>query len=412
MKNDFNQIYILNQFFDLCKTEKSKYTYKWEDRKNQILDILEMRLSNDNKIEKIDVYTMINGNMRESIHIVKDVDGKMIVDYYPQKEELVIIDKKERMCEVVISYYLDINNLDMEIVELTLKRVNHKKTKTLIQVPKSNYFSPTPSSTILQNRFYSITCDSIEQIKNKLECLPLEIVDLEEKLKGNNATIEQESVLTEFIEAPGYPSSIYVYDRMYDILGWQGDRLVYRNTQEDIQDIEVTFSEKKDKIILLKIKRYVRKEVDGINTIIDKMIITMNPQKEEEMNTSLETYTSGYALVESKDLEEELKKNNQIVDLRNSKVSHLFANTILTSNLKTVSGNLQLDIVGLGVIDLKVKSIIKNYFTDIKNYEYRISMQVYSYYKFITQSSFAIMENLENSLIERNIKKNKVLEKK
>lgn len=290
MVEKLEQIYLMDKNFKFVQRTKDKFIYKYEDKELEQLNILEILFSEEEKrIKKIDVYTFSGIEPIETMHIIRGTDNITEVDFYPNGYENITIDKISEPYS--ISVYLQFSELDgnnyQEYKEIELVKKGHKKHKILSQIPlEENYYITKDS------RIHYISSNSISKLKRLTEFLVPSINEIENRLFNmrNIDDVEHEDDNDTFMIEPVdgiYPETMYIYDRNYNLLGKKSNAIIYQNTEDEIKEFEVYFTDDKKKIKEVRLIDYCNSSVEGISVKSKRRIIRFLSTKDNKINITL-----------------------------------------------------------------------------------------------------------------------------
>ena len=399
MVENLEIIKFLDKKFKFFQRTSEKLIYQNIDKELEQVNILELSISNNEKrIKKIDVYTIEDEEVVESLHIIRGVDGVTEVNYYPLQEELINIDRVSTLYNISIykTYSEENNKVYPELYEIELVKKGHKKHKFLTKLPLSNVLFTTKD-----NKYHRITSKSINKLNHLTQFLIPSILKIEDSLfngivnEETNIDETEEENIDEIIE--NYPLSLHVYDRVYSLIGIKNNALIYRNTEDDIMELEINFNSNKDRIKELKFIEYKLVEVEGIKHKAKRKIVRIIPE-----NNKLKA-----SLCSRK--KENIYLNNHAIENVTIK-----ANTIISEDNRIEDMRVTIN-SSLGNFDLMKSNIRGVEFIEKNNDEYLMTSASYILFKSLALYGKNIINNLENKLIYSNFeeaKEEKILIKK
>lgn len=380
MNKNLESVSLINRKFDFVGYSKDKLVFKNIDEEVNEMRILEIELNNEEqKIKKIDIYTIEDQEGVESIHIKRGIDGITEIDYYPVYDKSITMDKKTNLYNMTAYIVYSENNDEFyhEVCKLQLIKKGHKRHKILTQLPITKDLFIT-----LDNKFHHVSSQSLDAIRNLSKNIIPDIKEIEKNIFTQSLStkeeIEPQLSLEEVIEK--YPNSIYIYDRSYDLIGMRDNALIYQNLEDDITEVEISLDE--NKVNEVKFIYYKDTEVEGIKNRSKKQIIRF--VKEEDCikaslcNRSKETIRLNDESIEKTTIscDAVISDNGEIVELK--------------TDFDNESGNYK----------LSRNYNLGNYFADEEGNEYTLTS--YSYLTFKTLISFApgIFRGLQKKLIK------------
>lgn len=283
------QVNFMDKRFKFVRRTTDKFIYKNEDKDLEQLNILEILFSEEeHKIKKIDMYTFCGTEPVETIHIFRGVDNITEVDYYQNDYEYLNIDRSMELYNVSIHLiYSELGNKScLEHNQLEIIKKGHKKHKTLYQIPlEDNYYITN------DKKVHYISANCISRLKKTTEFLVPSIKEIETELFNSSIETENnfEDVCDETIEkvSDSYPLEMYIYDRIYLLLGKKGDAIIYQNTEDEILELEVYFNDNKDKLKEVRLIEYSNSAVEGIKVKAKRKIIRFYPDKDNKIIVSI-----------------------------------------------------------------------------------------------------------------------------
>lgn len=386
MNKNLESVSLINRKFDFVGYSKDKLVFKNIDEEVNEMRILEIELNDEEqKIKKIDIYTIEDQEGVESIHIKRGIDGITEIDYYPVYDKLITMDKKTNLYNMTAYIVYSENNDEFyyEVCKLQLIKKGHKRHKILTQLPITKDLFIT-----LDNKFHHVSSQSLDDIRNLSKNIIPDIKEIEKNIFTQSLStkeeIEPQLSLEEVIEK--YPNSIYIYDRSYDLIGMRNNALIYQNLEDDITEVEISLDE--NKVNEVKFIYYKDNEVEGIKNRSKKEIIRL-VKEEDCIKASLCNRSKETIRLNDESIEKTMIKVDAIISFEN-KIEEL---------------NLTFD-NELGNYELSRTYNLGNYFVDKEGNEYTLTS--YSYLTFKTLISFApgIFRGLERKLVESKKEEN------
>lgn len=397
MVEELKNIYFIDKKFTLVQRKSDRLIYQNIDKDLDKIYILELFFSKElEKIKKIDVYTIEDEDVIESLHIIRGVDGITEIDYYPQNEQYLNIDGNKELYNINIykTYCEENDNIYSEMYELELVKKGHKKHKFLSAVPLSNTLYITQN-----NRIHRITSLCISKFNQLTQFIIPSVNEIEKNLfEPNEKEVIEEKVVNdeELIEEAmeNYPSCLYIYDRNYQLVGIKNKAIIYRNTEDNIMELEIYFNNKKDKIAEIRFIEYKELELEGIKTKSKKTIVRAVSTENHKIKANLCNRVKEPMILNNHTIEKTLLKATAIISETN-KIEEMY-----------------LDIQSqLGNFNLTRSHNIGTEFIDKNNEEYNLSSNSYMLFRMLILYIPAIIKNLEKELIylPRQEEKEKIL---
>lgn len=163
MSEQSNSIQFLDKNFIFVEKTKEKIRYKYENHETGEISILEVLISNANQqIKKIDIYTFIEEEVLETLHIYKGNENDIELSYYPREYEQLTLGATKNLYQIsVYQNYSEINEvIHLEDCQLELVKKGHKKHKLLEKIPlDDNHFIGK------NNKIYLITGRIIKKMQ-------------------------------------------------------------------------------------------------------------------------------------------------------------------------------------------------------------------------------------------------------
>lgn len=410
-----NEIEFMNEKFQYVKTHEGKLIYESiKDNLNQV-KILEIVKPNESqKLEKIDIYTFENDEIYESIHIIRGIDGIVEIDYYPENYEYVNVNGKKDHYNMSIyaTYKENNNNFYQEILELDLTRKGNKKHKILTKLSNTNSLYVTK-----QNKYFNINSHAINKFKNYSELIieslkkPINLLIEESKekkeIKNNNSkkikinktqnliptpTLdveieenddffeEEERILESTID--NYPSPLYVYDRNYDLIGITKQAVIYRNTEDDITELEIYLNNNKTQIKEIRFVYYKQGKIDETLMKSKRKIIRIMKDSDNKIIASL-----------CNRKKESIRLNGNTIEKVKIK-----AEAIVNENNKFEDIEVTIQ-YPMNEIEMKKSPTFGVDFIGKDNMEYNLSSYSYVTFRTLVLFSRGIINNLEKNII-------------
>ena len=398
MVEKLEQIYLIDKNFKFVQRTKDKFIYKYEDKELEQLNILELLFSEEEqRIKKIDIYTFSGLEPIETMHIIRGTDNITEVDYYPNGYENITIDKISQPYS--ISVYLEFSELDgnnyQEYKEIELVKKGHKKHKVLSQIPlEENYYITKDS------RIHYISSNSISKLKRLTEFLVPSIKEIEKRLFNPESieSLENEDDNDQAILEPidgTYPEQMYIYDRNYNLLGKKSGAIVYQNTEDEIKELEIYFTDDKSKLKEVRLIDYSDSYLEGIKVKSKRRIIRFLVTKDNKINVTLCNRRKEPMII-----------NSHTIDRNNIAARAIISQSNEIEKLEVKIQN------QLGTFNL-TKSPTKNMeFIDKNNVSYLISSNSFEQFRMFIRYVPFILGALENKLIPVDEEKNPILIKK
>lgn len=393
MVEKMNNIYLFNDYYTFVQTKREKLIFKSVNNELNQIKILEVELTKENKLKKLDIYTVINEELTESIHITKGIDGIIELDYYPLKQEYLLIDGKHELYKLdIYSTYNEKSTTNInKTLEVELIKKGHRRHKLLTQVYGKNDLFVTKD-----NKSHIILSENIKNVDEMLNVISKNITNLEENYQNNNFTTYQrieenmedsidicdlpDEELEEILD--NYPLTLFVYDRNYDLASVKENSFLYRNTEDGLLELEIYFNDTKENIKEIRFINYSNNEIEGIKTKFKIKIIKIFKNDNKEIEASLYNYTK-----ESVNINNHAKEEVQL----NATATLSEEGYIKELNLKLKADKLN--------IDLTKSTIFGVDFFDKENNEYRISSRSYNSFKTLLTFSKGIFNSLEKNLV-------------
>lgn len=301
MMEKINNICLFNDYYTFVQTKREKLIFKSINNELNQIKILEVEFSKEKKVKKLDIYTVINEELIESIHITKGVDGIIELDYYPLKQEYLLIDGKHELYKLdIYSTYNEkpTTNID-KTLEVELIKKGHRRHKLLTQVYGKNDLFITKD-----NKSHIILSENIKNVEDMLEVVSKTLIKLEKDYQNNNFTtyerVEEnmddsidicelsDEELEEILN--NYPLTLFVYDRNYDLASVKENSFLYRNTEDGLLELEIYFDDNKENIKEIRFINYSNNEIEGIKTKFKTKIIKMVKNDNNEIEASFYNY--------------------------------------------------------------------------------------------------------------------------
>lgn len=373
-------IYLMDKKFEFIQKKRERFIYKFQDVETGKLDILELQFNEtEQKIKKIDIYSFSYNEAIETIHITRSIDNITSVDYYALDTEYINMDGNKE--EYGISIYKTYSEIDDQVVEesvnLDLIKKGHKKHKSLKRIPLTHDMYTTSANTIHQ-----INSSCIRKLEELTKFLVPSLNAIENNLfnpeEPEPIQVEKEEEIENSVEE--YPKRLFIYDRYYELLGLRQEALIYRNTDDDILDVEVYFNKNKDKITEVRILEYSEQQVDEIKTLSKNQIIRI-VVSDNGLNTTLVERKKGTVLLNGYSFE----KSTVRAMINFDKEKNITKNE---AKIDTKIGTFYLYSKGRGFN-----------FVDKNGENYEMIQTTYLKYKILLDYIHAIINNLENELI-------------
>lgn len=386
MVENLESIYLLDKNFIFVQRKKDKLIYKNINNNLEQINILELTFSElEQRINKIDIHTIEAEETVESLHIIRGIDGVTELNYYPLKAEAVNIDNKTDLYNISIyKTYSEVSDkLYPELYEIELVKKGHKKHKFLTKSTLSNVIFETKNQ-----KNYRITSPSINKINQLTQFLIPNILKIETNLfnkevKEEPKIIAEEEYIEEIVE--NYPLSLYVYDRTYNLVGIKNNAIIYRNTEDEIIELEIYFNNNKDKIREIRFIDYKFIEVEEVKYKAKRKIIRIiaddNKIKASLCNRQKESVYLNHHILEDVIIKADatISSKNKEEEVRLNIISPL-------KNFELIES----DLVGVDFVD-------KN------NEEYLLTAKSYMLFKNLILYGKNIIRHLENKLIYDDI---------
>lgn len=382
MVEKIEKVNIINRDFEFVRYSKNKLIFKSINSETNEIRILEIEVFNDEeKIKKIDIYTIEDEEGVESLHIQRGIDDVIEIDYYPVTHKSITIDGKKSLYKMN-AYILYSENNDSphrSFCKLELVKKGHKKCKTLTELPGTNNLFITSD-----NRFHHVSSNNLSMLKSLTKSITLDIKEIEKILfvKKESEVVEEkisEELIEELIE--NYPTLLYIYDRNYELVGLKNNALIYRNTEEDIIELEIYFSENKETVKEVRFVYYKDVEIEGIKNKSKKKTIRMINEN-NQIKASLCNNSKESVRLNDETLEKTMIKAEAIISS--------------DGHIEEILVNLENELVKL---DLEKVYNIGNYFADENKNEYTLSSYSYLTFKSLITFSAGIIRNIEKRLI-------------
>lgn len=386
MVENLESIYLLDKNFIFVQRKKDKLIYKNINNNLEQINILELTFSElEQRINKIDIHTIEAEETVESLHIIRGIDGVTELNYYPLKAEAVNIDNKTDLYNISIyKTYSEVSDkLYPELYEIELVKKGHKKHKFLTKSTLSNVIFETKNQ-----KNYRITSPSINKINQLTQFLIPNILKIETNLfnkevKEEPKIIAEEEYIEEIVE--NYPLSLYVYDRTYNLVGIKNNAIIYRNTEDEIIELEIYFNNNKDKIREIRFIDYKFIEVEEVKYKAKRKIIRIiaddNKIKASLCNRQKESVYLNHHILEDVIIKADatISSKNKEEEVRLNIISPLKNFELIESNLVGVD------------------------FVDKNNEEYLLTAKSYMLFKNLILYGKNIIRHLENKLIYDDI---------
>jgi len=382
MVEKIENINIIDREFEFVRYSRNKLIFKNVNNDRKEIKILKIKLFNDEeKIKKIDIYTIEDEEGVESLHIKRGIDDVIEMEYYPVTHKSITIDGKKALYKMN-AYIIYIENNEpthRSFCKLELIKKGHKKCKTLTEIPVTNNLFITSN-----NRFHHVSSNNLSMLKNLTKSITVDIKEIEKIIFSKKENkVNEEKTSEELIEKliENYPTSLYIYDRNYDLVGLKDNALIYRNTEEDIIELEVYFSENNESVKEVRFVYYKDIEIEGIKNRSKKKTIRMINEN-NQIKASLCNNSKESVRLNDETLEKTMIKANAIISS--------------DGHIEEILVNLENELVKL---DLEKVYSIGNYFADENKNEYTLSSYSYLTFKCLITFSAGIIRNIETRLI-------------
>lgn len=342
MVESAEKFYLLGREFIFIKKVRDKYFYKHIDRETKTVDILEIIFSSiDKQIKKVDYFKLEDDEITESINIIRGIDGITEIDYYPTKPEIINIDGKNGSYNISIykTYFESLNKNYQEIQEIELIKKGHCRHKLMLNTTTENNIFKTKADRQHQvvsrsidklTDYTKIITPTLKELESVLCCfvpkpkledeILIKEVKKEKKITPETTKEEisleelednEEIVLTGLRSIKEYPETLYIYDRIYRIIGFKNHTVVYENTEENIIDLEIVLNDFDD-IGEIKFVEYNKEANNSKGSKIKTMNLVI--KSNNKINASLHNRRKESVLLNDIKLEDTLVKANLLIN--------------------------------------------------------------------------------------------------
>ncbi len=276
MSEQSNSIQFLDKNFIFVEKTKEKIRYKYENHETGEISILEVLISNaDQQIKKIDIYTFIEEEVLETLHIYKGNENDIELSYYPREYEQLTLGATKNLYQIsVYQNYSEINEvIHLEDCQLELVKKGHKKHKLLERIPlDDNHFIGK------NNKIYLITGRIIKKMQKIQTGLFSLLKDIENKsimleIQASQIVSRELGLLEQAVEK--FPIKKYIYDRNYELAGVSGQAIVYRSTEDDFIEIELYLNDDQRSLKEIRVITYNKQKALTENIKSKKQIIRL-----------------------------------------------------------------------------------------------------------------------------------------
>lgn len=284
MVENLKKINLLDKKFEFVRKNNDRLVYKFENKEFGQLDILELLISEEEqRIMKIDIYSFFEAELSETMHIIRGTDNMTEVDYYPEGYENVSIDGVKDIYNINI--YL-LYNETQEHKEIQLIKKGHQKHKILVEMPLSGYYITK------NNKIHYISSTSINKLKQSTEFLLPSINEIEHRLFNEEEEeqldhIDDKNIPIIELANGTYPNEIYVYDRIYHLLGKRNKAVIYQSDGDEIKELEIYFTDDNSKIKEVRLIDYYYSFIDEIQAKSKSKIIRFLRTNDGKVSTTL-----------------------------------------------------------------------------------------------------------------------------
>ena len=376
MVENQNNIYLFNDYYTFVHKKRDKLVFKSVNSELIQIKILEIEFNKDKTLKKVDIYTVVNEELIDSTHITKGVDGIIELDFYPIKQEYIMIDGKRELYKLnIYATYNELLESNNKTLEVELVKKGHRRHKILNKIFEYNtlYISKNKNK-------HRIISKNIKNVEEMINVIGPSLNQIEEKYQEETFTpyqITQEQIETVISE---YPLSIFVYDRNYDLVGIKDNILIYRNNEDGIQELEIILNIKEEKVTEVKFINYIQNEIEGIKNTFKSKVIRMQ-KIEDNIYASLNTFQKESVNINDKAKQDVSIKVQAIVDKEG------YINS-MNLNLETEEEKLELNRSNTFGVD----------YNDRNNNEYRTSSRSYNGFKSMLTYSRGIFNSIEKKM--------------
>lgn len=389
MVENLEMIKLMDKTFKFVQTRNEKLIYQNIDKDVEEINILELEIcEKEKRIKKIDIFTIQDEEISESIHISRGIDGITEVDYFPVGEEYVSVDGNKKLYNInIYKTYSEQNNSYPELDVIELIRKGHKKHKFLTKIAfnETNYLTKN-------NNSHEIKSQSINKFKRLTEFLTPSIIEIEKAFFDNKheILIADTDILEEpIIETTNeYPTSLFIYDRDYDLVGIRNNALIYHSIEDGYIELEVYLNDEKEKVKEIRFINYENIDIEGIETTAKRKIIRIVPTCDNSIKASLVNRKKESILLDGHTIEKVMLKADGIVNQDDKKIEIEEMNL----EVRTRAGN----------FNFKKSPRERINFTDESGRDYVVVSNSYLQFRQLIMLGSNIIKKLENRLLTNN----------